>query len=515
MRSRKAALNSMASLILEVVSVLCGLILPRFILTAFGSDYNGITSSVSHFLAIITLLRSGVGGVTRASLYKPLADNDIIGVSRIVIATEKFLRKVALIFSIGLVAFAAAYPFVVIEDFDWLFSFVLVLILGAGSFVQYYFGLTYQLLLLADQRNYIYTFAQAIAFLLNLAISIVLIKLGCSFLIMKLVSSSIFALTPLFLHFHVKRRYALLRNVEPDTSAIKQRWDAFGQQIANYITTSTDTIVLTIMVGVKEVSVYSIYSMVAVGIERLITSITSGLDSAFGNMLARGEKEAFQRNFRIYELVNFSLSTFLYSCTFVLLSSFVALYTKGVTDISYDRPLFCALIVMAEYSFCLRLPYKAVTYAAGHYKQTKRDAYFEAGINAVSSIILAYFFGLEGVAIGTILAVSYRTVTFAVYLSKNILHRPIKIFLKNMFVFFVSFVIIVALGSAITPETIGSFLTWVVYGIVISVLSIIIIGIVVLVLYRDDFENMLAIFKNGIIKRKTKKSGHNQPPFGS
>ena len=76
MRGRKAAINSFFYLLEEVVSVICGFILPRLILSAFGSKYNGLTTSITQFLGAAVLLRSGLGGATRAALYKPLAEHD-------------------------------------------------------------------------------------------------------------------------------------------------------------------------------------------------------------------------------------------------------------------------------------------------------------------------------------------------------------------------------------------------------------------------------------------------------
>ena len=98
MRSKTALINLIFSLLYEAVAFACGMILPRLILGAFGSDYNGITNSISQFLSCVTLLRAGIGGVTKAALYKPLADGDTIQISRVIKATEKFLHKVALIF---------------------------------------------------------------------------------------------------------------------------------------------------------------------------------------------------------------------------------------------------------------------------------------------------------------------------------------------------------------------------------------------------------------------------------
>ena len=69
--------------------------------------------------------------------------------------------------------------------------------------------------------------------------------------------------------------------------------------------------------------------------------------------------------------------------------------------------------------------------AAGHFKQTQNSAIVEAILNLTISIAVVYRFGLIGVALGTLIAIFYRTVYLAVYLSKYILKRNILIFLKR------------------------------------------------------------------------------------
>ena len=135
-RAKKAVYNSMASALSQIVTLICGLILPRMILGAFGSSYYGITASVSQFLSVIALLRAGVGGATRAALYKSLAQKDIQQISATVKATEIFMRKVALIFLGIVLAFSALYPYLVRNEFEWGFAASLVLIISLSTFVQ-------------------------------------------------------------------------------------------------------------------------------------------------------------------------------------------------------------------------------------------------------------------------------------------------------------------------------------------------------------------------------------------
>ena len=75
-RTYNAKWNMLSSLLLQVVTAISGLILPRLIIPAFGSEVNGLIATITQFISYITLLEAGVGSVFRASLYKPLHDRN-------------------------------------------------------------------------------------------------------------------------------------------------------------------------------------------------------------------------------------------------------------------------------------------------------------------------------------------------------------------------------------------------------------------------------------------------------
>ena len=152
MRSKKTVINTIMSLLEELVAIVSGFILPRLILSFFGSQYNGLTTSITQFLACSVLLRAGIGGATRAALYKPLAEKDKSQVDSIVKATNIFMQKIAGILIIAIIAFAAIYPFLIRNKFGWFFTFSLFVIIGASTFAESFFGITYLIVLQADQR---------------------------------------------------------------------------------------------------------------------------------------------------------------------------------------------------------------------------------------------------------------------------------------------------------------------------------------------------------------------------
>ena len=71
-KNKITLLNIVATLIMQIVSVISALIVPRLILETFGSNANGLVSSISQFLNYITLVEGGITGVISANLYKPL-----------------------------------------------------------------------------------------------------------------------------------------------------------------------------------------------------------------------------------------------------------------------------------------------------------------------------------------------------------------------------------------------------------------------------------------------------------
>lgn len=503
-RTKKVVLNSSIAIVGQIVSLICSFILPRLILTHFGSAYNGITSSISQFIECVVLLRAGVGGVTRAALYKPLAEGDNEAISGIVNATQNFMRKVAYIFAAGLVVLACVYPFAVSDEFDWFFSFSLVLILGISTFAQNYFGITYQILIQSDQKNYIYSIVSIFSTVLNTIIASTLILLGAGIHIVKLGSAIAFSLNPILLNLYVKRKYRLDPAIKPNTKAISQRWDAFAQQVAAFINNNTDLVILTLFTNLKEVSVYTVYYMIANRLKTLVLTLTTGIEASFGNVLAKGEFNVLQKSFKIYELLIFSVSTFVFTCTMILIEPFIMVYTFGVNDVNYSRVVFGMLMCVNQFLFCIRLPYQMLTDAIGHFKQTRNGAIFEAVMNICLSIILVIKYGIIGVTIGTLCALLFRTFQYAIYSSRVVLKRNIGVMIKLLFVSICEGLCSVCIMNFFKRikliPTINSYFNWILFAICTALVTTIVIIMGSVIFYYNDFKSLLIKMKSIVRK---------------
>lgn len=433
-RKQKLMLNSTTSMMYQIVTLICGFILPRMFLSTYGSAVNGLVSSITQFLGFITLCEMGVGAVVQSALYKPLADNDIQNISKIVRSSENFFKKIAYIFIIYIIALIVVYPSMTLDEFDYLYTIFLIIVMSISTFAQYYFGMTYRLLLSADQLAFIHFIIHSITTILNTLMSMLLMYFGCGIHIVKLVTSLIYLLQPLCISIVAKKRYTLDRNIVLTDEPIKQKWNGLAQHIAAVVLGNTDTVVLTLFSTLENVSIYAVYNLVVNGIKQVILSLTNGMQAMIGNMIAKNETQTLDKTFTLYEWIIHTGVTIIFSITAFLLVPFVSVYTKGITDADYIAPTFAIIITLAQASYCLRLPYNVVVLAAGHYKETQWSAIIEAVINVVVSIILVNTHGLVGVAVGTIIAMVYRTCYLAFYLRKNIINRSIHHFIKHVFV---------------------------------------------------------------------------------
>lgn len=423
MREKKLMWNTVTAILNQVVTVVCAFILPRLILTAYGSEVNGLVQSIQQFMAVIAFLDMGVGAVVQSSLYKPLAKGDMDSVSRIMVSANRFFRRLATIIGVYIALLSVSYTYISHSEFSIRYTCTLVLALGASYFAQYYFGLKYQLLLIADQKAYIQNLLSIFVLIFNNVVGCILILSGFSIQIVKISTALILLIRPLLMAWYVRKHYPINWDIRFSGEPIQQKWNGIAQHLATVVLISTDNIVLTIFSTLKNVSIYSVYHLVLNGMNNLILSFSQGVSAYFGNLLANKEHVKLKKMFSAYESIYHCLIVFLYSCVTVLIMPFVSVYTKDISDAEYIVPLFAYLICAANMVYCLRLPYNSLVLSAGHFKQTQRSAIIEMLLNIVISVAMVIRFGLIGVAIGTLVAMVYRSVYFAWYSMKFILNN--------------------------------------------------------------------------------------------
>lgn len=435
MKNKVTLLNMISGVVLQFFTLVSGFILPKIILTCFGSEVNGLVSSLNQFLSYITLVEGGITGVIVANLYKPIVEQDNNKISSILVTADRFYKKIGALFIAYSVILSIIYPLHFKTEFTFSYVCSLTLILSLTLLIQYMYSLTLRTLLNADKKGYVVNFTQTLIVIFNVLFALISVFIYPSIHVLKLISGSLFLLQPLIFNRYVKKNYKIDWKVEPDNSLIKSRWNGFAINLAAFIHNSTDVTVLTFLANLKTVSIYSVYSLVSSGIKQMINACLSGIAHTVGQAYAKKNWKELNQKLDIYEYIVLILVFFLFTVTALLITPFVQLYTKDIVDTDYNQPLFGFLLVLAEALYLIKLPHLNLACSANKFKEITVPAYIEAMLNIMISVALVKWIGLIGVTIGTIVGMTYRMVFHVYYTSKIVPGRAQCIFYRKLFLF--------------------------------------------------------------------------------
>ena len=406
-------------LLRQLLATLCGVVIPRVMIGAFGSEVYGATTSIAQFLSYVSLLEGGIGRVARGALYKHFAEGDETKISGVHRAIRSFFRNIGIFYLLYAVVLAFVYHDIAnITEFDREYTFLLVLAISLSTVITYFIGVSNMTLMHADQKQYLTNTVITVTNIINTLCIVLLVKVKAEVLTVKLVSSIVFIARPVFYAWYVRRNYHLPK-VGKSATALSQKWTGIGQHMAYFLHTNTDVVMLTILADLKTVAVYSVYHLVVNSIWNIASSLSGGMEAAFGEMIAKREQRSLKMAYRNYKCILMWVSLMLFGCAGVLIIPFVRLYVKGITDADYIQPTFAMLLLLSEFMNCISLPCSTLPISAYKLKKTRWGAYGEALINITVSLALIRWNPLLGVAIGTLAATVFKSLYYMAYAAKN------------------------------------------------------------------------------------------------
>ncbi|HQH64316.1 MAG TPA: hypothetical protein PLE55_11780, partial [Clostridiales bacterium] len=427
-RTKKFIMNSTTAAAYQVVVLAVGLITPRIMLQTYGSEVNGLVSSIKQFISYFYLVSAGLSGAASYALYKPLADKDYKAINAVVAAAKKFYTRAGWLFVLLTVVLAVAYPFYIkTEALAPLFIGLLVLVLGVSGTLDFFTLSKYNVLLNADQKNFVISLASMVALIINTIMLVFLAYNKVGILELKAIVLFTVFLRSAILMIYCKKNYKYLNyNETPNFTALSRRWDALFQQLLGVIGTSAPAVIITLVSkDLKLVSVYTVFNMVITGLNGVMNIFTNGLIASFGEVIAKGEIKVLQKAYREFEFTYLTLITAVYSITFVVIMPFIRLYTRNITDANYDLPLIGFLFVLNALLSNIKTPQAMLVLSAGMYRETRWRATIQSAIIIVGGVILTPFMGLYGVLIALIASNVYRTIDLLLFTPKYVTHLSV------------------------------------------------------------------------------------------
>lgn len=503
-RTRLFIYNSVSTALLQFIVLIVGFITPKVILTTYGSEINGLVSSIIQFINYFSLVEAGLASASIYALYKPLAENNHTAINSVLSATKKFYTQSGYIFLLLTIGLAFLYPiYIHSASLSPYMIGCLVLVLGTNGALDFFTLAKYRVLLVADQKTYIISLASCVQIIVNTCFIIFFAYYNIHIVVARFVALFSVFLRSFLLYFYCKHHYSYLNYHEiQNVNALNKRWDALYLQILGGIQNGTPIVLITVILkDLNLVSVYTVFNMVLVGINGLLSIFTSGLSASFGDLISRGDTKTLQFAYREFELFYYYLITIIYGVTFVSLMPFTRIYTSGITDVNYNLPLIGFLFVLNGLLYNLKTPQGILIIASGLYKETKWQTTFQGLICIIVGALLAPHFQLAGILIGSILSNLYRDIDLAFYIPKHITKLPVKDTLYRFLIISIELMLIYIPYLTITVS-IGSYGNWIIYTCCMSLYIILIVCLFGYILDKNSIKILLIQLKSLGRKRK-------------
>ena len=184
-KRRRIVRNIFSQFIYNGVVIVFGLILPRLYLVSFGSDVNGLVSTVKDIFAYLALLEAGIGLNAQYALYKPIACGEKHSINAILAATRHYYLRTGTLYAAITLALAVIYPLVMQTTLDYFSVFLIILFYGTPGVITFFAQGKYRPLLEVDGKSYIYGYVYTATFIIGKALTLVLLLFSDNLLLIQ------------------------------------------------------------------------------------------------------------------------------------------------------------------------------------------------------------------------------------------------------------------------------------------------------------------------------------------
>ena len=154
-RSKISLLNAVTALAMTLVNGLMGIVVTRFVIESFGSDFNGLNSTANQIVNVLLVLEGGFTMASNVALFAPLTNGDYSLVNGVLSATRSKFRRLGLIFLAVGMAISVGYGFAANSDLPTGFVATVIVMTVVPAAFNLFYATTYRVMLQTQQKEYI------------------------------------------------------------------------------------------------------------------------------------------------------------------------------------------------------------------------------------------------------------------------------------------------------------------------------------------------------------------------
>ena len=433
MRSANAIRNAAVSTAAQVFNMLLSFVCRTIFVRLLATEYLGLSGLFSNVLSVLSLSELGIGNAIIINLYKPMAERDETTICRYMNYYAKAYRIIGcVILLFGLIS-TPFLQYIVNTDIAIPNLRLIYFLFVANSAISYFCAYK-RTILTVDQKEYVNTINRNVFLLIQNILQILVLLLTRNYILYVCMMLLCTLASNLYISAYASKKYPFLKNkAESLDSAqkkdlLKSIKAILFQKVGNVLVNSTDNIIISVMLGVYWVGMYSNYSMIVGIIVTFATIAFAACSASIGNLNAEESSEKVYSIFKVMSVLSLWIYGFCSICFICLFQPFISIWIGEKFLLDFATVAIIILAFFLKGIIGITSTFLDVTKL---FITTRWVPLIMALINIGVSIIGVYYWGLFGVFLGTV--VSYVVTQLwinPVVLYKHKFQKPLWIYLR-------------------------------------------------------------------------------------
>nr|WP_320038351.1 sugar transporter [uncultured Bacteroides sp.] len=443
-RFQKSILNARVGIIFYFLTLFFSFFSRKIFLNCLGDNFIGLTGTLLNILALLNLAELGIGTCISFFLFKPIQEKSQDKIIEIMSVFGYLYRKIGIIIGLAGIVISLFFPlFFKNTSFNMgiiYFSFFSYL----GSSLIGYFINYREILLSADQKNYIVSAYFQTAGIIKTIVQIILAYTYKNLYLWISIEFLFGIIICIILNWKIDKEYPWLKTNVSNGKLLLKKYpqvitytkQIFIQKIKEFILTKSDEIMIFAFVSLKMVAIYGNYTMILNKLVVLINILLDGISSGVGNLVAEGNKKNTMKVFWELMSIRYFIAGVITFSLYHLIEPFIC-WWLGKGYIMNHTILILLLINL----FILQTRGIVDTYnqALGRFSDTW-SAWAEAIINISVTFSTAFQWGIIGILLGKISSTCLIIILWKPYYLFQGLKLPIKEYWKGTIKYYVIFI---------------------------------------------------------------------------
>jgi O-antigen/teichoic acid export membrane protein len=472
-RVHKSFLNAEVNLIFYFLTLFLAFYSRKIFLDCLGAEFIGLTGTLGNILGYLNLAEFGITACIGFFLFKPLQANNRQEISEILSVLGFLYNRIGYAILAGGVIISLSFPFIFSKSELSLGIIYFAYYSFLGSSLIGYFINYRQILLTADQKNYLVAIYFKSASLFKTILQIFLAYNYQNLYVWVGVEFLFGIIGCIILNWKINKEYPWLQVEKKNGRQLLKKYpdiiaktkQVFIHKIKDFVLVKSDELFIFLFVSLKMVAYYGNYMIIISKLISLFSAITGSVGASIGNLVAEGDKPKMLKVFWEFTTIQHTIAAILTFSLYNFIEPFIA-HWLGPEYIMDHRILI--LLIIYIYITNSRNSVDSFNYAHGLYADVW-SAWAELIINISITIVGGLKWGIIGILLGKIASLLAIVVLWKpYYLFTSGFKESVFIYwkgvLRNYAISAVSFFAATYALSFITISPYQSFWNWIVYS---------------------------------------------------